>query len=134
MMIQLIKDLGFEPPLEISQHQGTTGATAATLHDEKLNDIYQGYAVMLENREKLRIKIDEVVAQDAEILCAAEKKKSSIKEQSGPQQKKESNRRAKKRGNPWDRPKKRQQQPNIKKERISTSPLSNEIVGSGDAV
>lgn len=127
MMIQLIKALGFEPPSTISQRQGTTGAKAVTLQEEKLNNIYQGYASMLEDREKQKIKIDSLVAQNA-------KMRGTAKEPSGSQQKKASSRRAKRRGNPWDRPRKRQRQPNHEKKQLSKSPLSNEIVSDGNAV
>jgi hypothetical protein len=133
MMIQLIKDLGFEPPLEISQYQGTNAEKAATLHDERLIGIYQGYASMLEEREKFKFKIDLWVAQDAEILGVAEKN-ASIKEESGTLQKKASTRRAKRRGDPWDRPRKRRRQPKVGKESIAKSPLSSEIVCNGTAV
>lgn len=109
MMIQLIKDLGFlgsEPPLETSQYQGTNAMKVATLHDERLIDIYQGYASMVEESKKLKIKIDSLTAQDAKLLCATEKN-ASAKEQSRPQQKKTVTRKAKRRGDPWDRPRKR---------------------------
>ncbi|KAL6893306.1 hypothetical protein GGI43DRAFT_386546 [Trichoderma evansii] len=122
MMIQLIKDLGFEPPPDVSPYQGTTGDKAATLYGERLNDIYQGYATMLEDRERFKIKIDTFTAQNAEMPCTDKKKSSD------PHQKTASKRRAKRRGNPWDRPKKRQRQPNLKEEKVSKSPLSNEIV------
>lgn len=129
MMIQLIKDLGFEPPPKISQYQGINGAKAATPHDERLNSIYKGYAGMLEDRERLKIKIDVLTAQNAEMACTAGKK--SVAEEpsdSHSQQNKASSRREKRRGNPWDRPKKRRRQPTIKKDTISKSPLSNEVL------
>lgn len=133
MMIQLIKDLGFEPPLETSQYQETIARKAATLHDERLIGIYQGYASMFEEKERLKIKINSLIAQDAEILGAAEKK-ASAKEQSGPQQKKTMRRRAKRRGDPWDLPRKRRRQLEFGKEKISKSPLSSEIGCNGITV
>lgn len=126
MMIQLIKDLGFKPPLEISQYQGTNAEKATTLYDEKLMGVYQGYASMLEDREKLKIKIDSLTAQNVEILDAAGK--------NGSAKKKASTRRAKRRGDPWDRPRKRRRQPKVGKEQISNSLLSSEIVCNGDTV
>lgn len=126
MMIQLIKDLGFEPPFETAQYQGTNARKAATLHDERVIGIYQGYISILEEKEKLKIKIDSLMAQSAEILGAAEK--SSIKGQSSPQQKKAITRKAKRKGDPWDRPRKRRRQPKVGKEQTSKSPLSSEIV------
>ncbi|KAH8131561.1 hypothetical protein LI328DRAFT_160951 [Trichoderma asperelloides] len=129
MMIQLIKDLGFEPPPKISQYQGPNGAKAASPHDERLNGIYEGYASMLENRERLKIKIYSLTAQNAEMACTVGKK--SVAEEpsdSHSQQNKASSRRAKRRGDPWDRPKKRRRQLTIKQEKISKSPLSNEFV------
>ncbi|PNP41668.1 hypothetical protein TGAMA5MH_06455 [Trichoderma gamsii] len=122
MMIQLIKVLGFEPLLEISQYQETNAKKAAIHHGEKLVGIYQGYASMLEEREKYKTKIDSLAAPNAEILGAAEKI-ASTKDHSGLQGKKASTRRAKRRGDPWDRPRKRRRQPKVGKEQISKSPL-----------
>jgi hypothetical protein len=133
MMIQLIKNLGFEPPPITSQYKGTHGAKAATFDDEKLITIYQGYASMLEDRERFKMKIDLLTAQNAEILGVAEKK-ASAKEPSRLQQKNASNRRAKRRGNPWDRPKKRQRLSNNGKRQTSKSPLSSEIVSNEHTV
>lgn len=118
MMIRLIKDLGFEPPPKICQHQETNGEKAATVRDEKLNAIYHGYTVMLEDRDKYKIEIDALVARDAEMLCKSEKESSA----------KASKRRARRRGNPWDRPKRRRRQPKSTKEQQSNSSLSNEVV------
>lgn len=122
MMIQLIKDLGFEPPPDVSPYQRINGEKAATLYGERLNDIYQGYATMLENRERYKVEIDAFTAQNAESPC------TDMKKSSCPQQKTASKRRAKRRVNPWDRPKRRQRQPNLRGDKASKSPLSNEIV------
>ncbi|KAL7894580.1 hypothetical protein HDV63DRAFT_413978 [Trichoderma sp. SZMC 28014] len=104
MMIQLIKDLKFEPPLESSQYQGTNATKAATLHDERIV-IYQGYASLLQETAKFKSKIDALESEIAEILGAAEKNVCAT-EQSGLQQKKKI-RKAKRRGDPWNKPRKR---------------------------
>ncbi|KAL6790224.1 hypothetical protein GGI42DRAFT_219264 [Trichoderma sp. SZMC 28013] len=113
MMIQLIKDLGFEPPPQISQHEGANREKTAAVYGDELNNIYQAYVAMHEDKERLKIKLDTLMTQNAEILCAS-REKSSVKEELGPQQKKASNRRAKRKSNPWGRPKRRRRQPNVK--------------------
>ncbi|KAK1252472.1 hypothetical protein MKX08_003659 [Trichoderma sp. CBMAI-0020] len=117
MMIKLLKDLGFEPPLEISQYQGTNTEKAATLDNERLLSIYQGYASLLKDREKYQLEIDSLVAQNAEKLAAAVK--------NGPAKKKATTKRTKRRGGPWARPRKRRRQPEV---------VSSEIVPNEDAV
>jgi hypothetical protein len=108
MMLQLMKDLGFEPS-DVHEHQGMNRTKAATIQDERTDKLYQGYAEMLEQQEKLKIKIDTLMAKNEELLLSGAGTAGNLaaKGQLDPQGKKANNRKTKRRGNIRARPKRR---------------------------